>query len=174
MEHLKNLISEGIKLTRLSQHPSYNEEELDLKLRIASLIKLYLEAILWFFNASLLPERASSNIENAFPASDLAQAYATKRSKFKFKMNEWLDTNKQIGVNSQNPSLLIDGICQLLGSSLKVCTVAEIFESINLVFVNNFAGIPNESLKISHYLNEILCASTDLIAVLGKAYSFCP
>ena len=129
-------------ITQILQSLSNFISTLDLKLRIASLIKLYLEAILWFFNASLLPERASSNVENAFPASDLAQAYATKRSKFKFKMNEWLDTNKQIGVNSQNPSLLIDGICQLLGSSLKVytaqCEKYSCWGNYNLSILGNF------------------------------------
>ena len=36
-------------------------------------------------------------------------------------MNEWLDTNKQIGVvDYSGPSLLIDSICQHLGPSLQV------------------------------------------------------
>lgn len=48
-------------------------------------------------------------------------------------MNEWLDTNKQIGVvDYSGPSLLIDSICQHLGPSLQViCTT--------LLFYSNYA-----------------------------------
>ena len=100
---------------------AFSSDELELKSSIASLIKLYVDAILWFFNAGLLPEKSSSNIEHAFPAAELAQDYNAKRNKFKLKMNEWLDTNKQIGVvDYSGPSLLIDSICQHLGPSLKV------------------------------------------------------
>ena len=118
LEHLKTLIIEGRKLTNGQNNNS--SDELELKSSIASLIKLYVDAILWFFNAGLLPEKSSSNIEHAFPAAELAQDYNAKRNKFKLKMNEWLDTNKQIGVvDGSGPSLLIDSICQHLGPSLK-------------------------------------------------------
>ena len=122
LEHLKVLITEGIKLTRaltIFSVPS-NGEELELKLRIASLIKFYVEAILWFFNVGLLPERENLNVENAFPSSELSRAYSAKRNKFRSKVSEWLDTNKQIGVDSQKPSLLIDSICKHIGDQLKV------------------------------------------------------
>ena len=65
LEHLKTLILEGRKLTNRQNNFStmaFSSDELELKSSIASLIKLYVDAILWFFNAGLLPEKSSPNI----------------------------------------------------------------------------------------------------------------
>ena len=151
LEHLKVLITEGIKLTRaltIFSVPS-NGEELELKLRIASLIKFYVEAILWFFNVGLLPERENLNVENAFPSSELSRAYSAKRNKFRSKVSEWLDTNKQIGVDSQRPSLLIDSICKHIGDQLKVIYIEMqmYFPIRTYIHMSNLALICRSTLK---------------------------
>ena len=83
-------------------------------------MKLYTEAILWFLNCGLLPEKTSARFQDLFPVRQLEKLYSTKRSKWQSKFAQWLKTNHFLAEELKNVGLLIDGLCKQLGSRLVV------------------------------------------------------
>jgi hypothetical protein len=127
LHHLSVLFVEALKLVENSRGLAFtlNKEELKLKLKIVELITVYLEAILWFFNAGLIPERLNYDLEqgSAFHAKDLAQLYNSKRTQLKAKICDWLDNDRVTATQRTtfgHTGLLIDRLCTLLGTSLAV------------------------------------------------------
>ena len=119
LKHLCIIIAEIMKMSANGNHFSIDSDyykELGLKHSVTQLINTYLEAILWFFNAGLLPERPPSNDvngDNPYPASHLAIKYDERRSKMKNKLSEWNYENKGIHC------LIIDGLCEEMGPEMK-------------------------------------------------------
>lgn len=120
LQHLKNLIADAIKVTRTKRTYNLNIDELDPKWKITCLIKMYVDVILWFFGAGLLPENAHETFESAFPAKELANAYAVKRRKLRARIRAWFHSNSFRGDGMEETGLLVDGLCDQLGQALVV------------------------------------------------------
>ncbi|TRY74821.1 hypothetical protein TCAL_05664 [Tigriopus californicus] len=94
-------------------------QDLETKYEVTNLVNQYLEVILWFFNAKLLPElpEEDSNEDpessnNPYPVALLMSIYKAKRERMK----------KQLSKYSFNdtPCLIIDGLCDEFGENLHV------------------------------------------------------
>ena len=83
-------------------------------------VKLYTEAILWFLNCGLLPEKTSARFQDLFPARQLENLYSSKRGKWELKFKEWLKSNHFPAEELKHVGLLIDGLCKQLGTRLMV------------------------------------------------------
>lgn len=119
LKHLCVVISELMKIAANGIHYDIESDyykELSLKHSVTQLITTYLEVILWFFNAGLLPELPPSddvNGNNPYPASHLALKYDERRNDMKEKLAKWNYLDK--GVHS----LIIDGLCDEMGPEMK-------------------------------------------------------
>lgn len=118
LQHLKVLFEEAMILAKSSWRFASTKDAMVSKCQIIELIKLYAEAILWFLNAGLLPEKASPSFDEFFPTSDLESVYADKRRKLSTKVHLWLKNNHFLDGDMKGVGLLIDGLCQQLGSNL--------------------------------------------------------
>ena len=94
-------------------------DELLTKRTVSALLSLYLEVVLWFFHAGLLPEEvdegehvsgAAAAAAAAYPASLLTSTYARKR-----KSSRKLTAALEPTLGAQATGLMIDGLCRGLG-----------------------------------------------------------
>ena len=115
LQHLKILFEEAKNLWR---HGAL--EVVENKCSIIHLVKLYTEAILWFLNCGLLPEKTSARFQDLFPARQLENLYSSKRGKWELKFKEWLKSNHFPAEELKHVGLLIDGLCKQLGTRLMV------------------------------------------------------
>ena len=113
LQHLKILFEEAKNLWR---HGAL--EVVENKCSIIHLVKLYTEAILWFLNCGLLPEKTSARFQDLFPARQLENLYSSKRGKWELKFKEWLKSNHFPAEELKHVGLLIDGLCKQLGTRL--------------------------------------------------------
>ena len=114
LDHLKVIFQEaGILIKKSWRHTSL-KEDVPQKCQIIELVKLYSEAILWFLNAGLLPEKSM------FPVQELETLYTSKRQNLQSKIKHWLFENHLDAKEIGSVSLLIDSLCQQLGAQLIV------------------------------------------------------
>ena len=118
LKHLCTVIGELIKISGAGIHFQTEYEymkELHLKYSVTQLINTYLEVILWFLNAGLLPEIPSNscNSDNPYPATLLAAKYDNRRKTMETKLQEW-DYLKE-----DTHCLIIDGLCKEMGPELR-------------------------------------------------------
>ena len=118
LKHLSIVIGELMKVSSSGVYFQIDYEytkELHLKHSVTQLINTYLEVILWFVNAGLLPEIPPSidqNSDNPYPSDLLASKYDSRREEMKSKLQEWDYFNKD------THCLIIDGLCNEMGPEM--------------------------------------------------------
>ena len=117
LQHLQILFEEA---KNSSNRYTGSIEVIENKCSIIHLVKLYTEAILWFLNCGLLPEKSVPSYQDLFPAHQLEQLYSEKRKKWRLKLTQWLASNHFSAQELKNVGLLIDGLCFQLGPRLVV------------------------------------------------------
>lgn len=123
LQHLCTLIKRSYDIVSTYRwrplESSFLDDELNLKLHLANLISTYLDVILWFLNAGLLPEQSEPGM-SLFPADHLRQVYTTKRNRMQKQLLQW-NNNDCLGVDmfKEASFLLIDGLCNDLGDQFK-------------------------------------------------------
>ena len=111
LKHLHTVISEMISQEIVQEerrmfHSDQKIKELRLKAHLTQLILTYVEVLIWFANAGLLPELPppEDGSFNPFPVNDMTINYNELRAKIETKLRDWNYVDKV-------PSLLIDGLC---------------------------------------------------------------
>ena len=115
LKHLCIVIGELMKISGPGIHFQTDYEyirELHLKHSVTQLINTYLEVILWFLNAGLLPEIPSSNSDSPYPAALLAIKYDNRRKEMKNRLLKWEY------LKEDTHCLIIDGLCKEMGPEM--------------------------------------------------------
>ena len=121
LKHLKILFEEALAITRNSWRHASATSSIAEKCQITDLVQHYTEAILWFLNSKLLPEKASAFFEDFFPARELQSVYARKREQLCGKIKEWMaDNDLSEAPEMNNVGLLVDGLCAPLQPQIVV------------------------------------------------------
>eukprot|EP00095_Tigriopus_kingsejongensis_P000853 maker-scaffold1106_size62344-snap-gene-0.11 protein:Tk00853 transcript:maker-scaffold1106_size62344-snap-gene-0.11-mRNA-1 annotation:"protein elys" len=97
---------------------NHGMNDLETKFEVTTLINHYLEVILWFFNAKLLPELPEGggdedleSTNNSYPISLLTSIYSRKRTRMRELLAKFSFTN--------TPCLIIDGLCEEFGENIQ-------------------------------------------------------
>ena len=118
LKHLCVVIGELMKISGSGiyfQTDYQYTRELHLKYSVTQLINTYLEVILWFVNAGLLPEIPPSNNvndDNPYPSNLLVSKYDSRRSEMRKRLQEWEY------LNEDTHCLIIDGLCNEMGPEM--------------------------------------------------------
>ena len=142
LRHLCMALEALIKHAGVSRDQVVSQEgmdELETKYSVCLLVSQYLDVVLWFFNAGLLPEvREAANVEvrhdasrivclkltralsqnleltnNPYPVQLMVSLYRDKRRKMQTALNKFSG-------HISTPALLIDSLCSELGEVLVV------------------------------------------------------